>query len=72
MNSGCTSIEEDGDYFLFSGYSGSVYKCHKKAYGMTGYTMQVYSGFEKQIAESAGSTMEIMPEETNFMEIDYE
>jgi hypothetical protein len=73
LNSGCAKIEEDEDYYLFSGYSGSVYRCHKHAYGMTGYTMQIYSGFEEQVAESGGvATMELMPEDTNFMEIVYE
>lgn len=26
----------DGDYFIFSGESGSKYKCHKKMYGVAG------------------------------------
>ena len=29
MNSGIDKVEEDGDYYLFIGASGSVYKCHK-------------------------------------------
>ena len=29
MNSGITSYEEKDDYYLFYGYSGSVYKCYK-------------------------------------------
>jgi hypothetical protein len=33
INSGITKVEEDGDYFLFYGYSGSAYKCHKDTYG---------------------------------------
>lgn len=72
LNSGCTRIEEDDDWYFFYGYSGSVYRCHKKSYGMTGYTMGVYSRWQKQVAESEGASMEIMPEETNFMEIRYE
>ena len=72
LNSGCTQIEEDGEWYLFHGYSGSVYRCHKKSYGMTGYTSGVYSRFEKQIVESEGASMKLMPEETNFMEICYE
>jgi hypothetical protein len=31
MNSGVDRVEEDGDYYLFIGASGSVYKCHKKS-----------------------------------------
>ena len=37
LNSGIESVEIDGDYFLFHGYSDSVYRCHKDAYGTTGY-----------------------------------
>jgi hypothetical protein len=29
MNSGITKVEKEGDYYQFSGWSGSVYKCHK-------------------------------------------
>jgi len=29
MNSGITKVEVDGNYYLFHGSSGSVYKCHK-------------------------------------------
>lgn len=72
LNSGCTSVEEDGDYFLFHGYSGSVYECHKRGYGMTGYAMEIYNKFQKDVAGAEGVTMELLPEETNFMEIDYE
>ena len=70
LNSGCTKIEQDGDYFLFSGYSGSVYRCHKNGYGTTGYTAQILSGFLKD-AEEVNAQIEVMPEETNWMEIDY-
>jgi hypothetical protein len=31
MNSGIQMIEEDDGYYLFTGYSGSVYKCYKGA-----------------------------------------
>jgi len=34
INSGIDRIEEDGDYWLFYGYSGSCYRCHKKSYGI--------------------------------------
>lgn len=37
LNSGIERVEKDGDYFLFHGFSGSTYKCHKDAYGATGY-----------------------------------
>lgn len=70
LNSGCTKVEEVEDYYAFSGYSGSVYFCRKTAYGLTGYTAQVLEGFLKD-AEEIPAQIEMMPEETNWMEIDY-
>ena len=72
LNSGVTKVEEDGDYYLFSGYSGSVYKCHKKGYGWTSYMMQVFNSFEEQVDTNDNVRMELLPEETNFMELHYE
>ena len=34
MNSGVTAVEVIGDYYMFNGSSGSIYKCHKKTYGI--------------------------------------
>ena len=45
LNSGITKVEEDGDYYLFCGYSGSIYKCHKDAYGSTGYGWSIISSY---------------------------
>lgn len=72
LNSGVTKIEEDGDLYRFYGSSGSVYQCHKKTYGMSSYTMGVLASFQKQVDEAEGVTLELMPEETNFMELNYE
>jgi hypothetical protein len=70
MNSGITKIEEDGQCYLFYGHSGSVYRCHKSRYGMNGYTSAVYGDYEEKFKKSK-STMEIIDENINFMEIDY-
>lgn len=51
LNSGIVKVEEDGDYYLFHGKSGSTYKCHKDAKGFTGYTSQV---LENLITKSEG------------------
>lgn len=38
LNSGIDTVEVDEDgNFLFHGYNGSIYKCHKDRYGTTGY-----------------------------------
>lgn len=71
LNSGVTKIEEDGSCYLFHGYSGSVYRCRKQSYGMTGYTMQILANFQKEVDEAEGVSLTLMPEEQNFMEIDY-
>lgn len=71
LNSGCTKIEEDGQCYLFHGHSGSVYRCHKEMYGMTGYTHGVLASFQKQADETEGLELEMLPEDTNFMEINY-
>ena len=71
LNSGCTKIEKDGDYYLFHGYSGSVYRCHKNSYGLSGYTAQILRNFEEQVKTGEGVAMQMLPEETNFMEIEY-
>lgn len=42
-NSGITNVEEESDYYLFYGESGSVYKCHKGHYGSTAYGLSVLS-----------------------------
>jgi len=33
LNSGIERVEDDEDHYYFIGFSGSCYKCHKKAYG---------------------------------------
>jgi hypothetical protein len=39
---------------------------------MGGYTSGVYASFRKEVDEAEGVEMELMPEDTNFMEIEYE
>jgi hypothetical protein len=74
LNSGCTGIEEDGQLYRFSGSSGSVYQVHKATYGMSAYTMGIHASFQKQIDDlnDPEVTMELMPDTTNFMELQYE
>lgn len=73
LNSGVTKIEEDGQCYLFYGSSGSVYRCRKNCYGLSGYTAGILSSFEKKFEKYPPevASIELMPEETNFMEIDY-
>lgn len=71
LNSGVTKVEIDGDYYMFSGYSGSVYRCHKNSYGTIGITAQIYNGFQEKVDASDNVSMEMLPEETNWMELNY-
>jgi len=47
LSSGIVSVTETDDAYDFLNYSGSIYRCYKKIYGMSGYTASVYLGFEK-------------------------
>jgi hypothetical protein len=46
LNSGIESVDVDGDYYLFHGYSGSIYKCHKDMEGTNAYGAAVLSGWD--------------------------
>ena len=72
LNSGCTKVEQDGDYYLFHGSSGSVYRVHKNSYRMSGYTAQIYASFKKQVEDAENVTMELLPDDTDFLELDYD
>ena len=58
LNSGNVKEEEFDDRWEFTGYSGSVYTCYKSAYGMSGYMMNILSGFQKQLPE--GCSIEVV------------
>jgi hypothetical protein len=70
LNSGVTKVETDGDYYLFSGYSGSVYQCHKNGYGLSGYTAGILQNFQDQVKDTE-TTIELMPEETDWSTLDF-
>ena len=71
LNSGITKMVEKGDYFFFDGSSGSTYACRKGCYGANGYGHGVLQNMIDKV-EASGGTLQILPEETNWMEINYE
>jgi hypothetical protein len=71
MNSGITRATLVDDLWEFDGYSGSVYSCHKDAYGTNGYGGSVLQGFIDKMP-GQGATMEIMPEDTDWSGLDYD
>jgi len=70
LNSGITKVTKAKKHYKFKGFSGSVYKCHENAYGMTGYGATVINGIINKSKE-AGVTVEIMLEETNWLDLTY-
>jgi len=70
LNSGVTKIIEDERSYYFKGSSGSVYDCSKRSYGISGYG----DGVLKKLIEKSKNTVsiEILPEETSFMKLNYE
>jgi len=71
LNSGITRAYEEGQCFMFDGSSGSTYACHKASYGTNGYGQ---SALVNLIATAGmnGVTIELLPENTNWLEIKYE
>lgn len=67
MNSGITKCEDDGDYYNFYGSSGSLYRCHKEAYGLRMNTSYVWT----QLKQIHGDKVEFMDEETDWLERDW-
>lgn len=59
-------------WFNFPQESGSEYTCHLNSYGTSGYTHSILNGWLTSLAEAGGdSTIEVMPEETNFLALSY-
>lgn len=71
LNSGITKVTYNEKLFSFEGSSGSVYECHADNYGTNSYGNSVLN---QMIANASrnGITIEILPEETIFTEIEYE
>jgi hypothetical protein len=68
LNSGITSVEEDGDYYVFKGHSGSEYICHKKGYGRLGFYNE---GVLANYCDKSGGKMEAMVEMPDIMNMDW-
>jgi hypothetical protein len=71
LNSGITKATLFENCFQFEGSSGSVYFCGKHMYGTNLYGHGVLSTMISQGAEN-GITIEILPEDTNWLELNYE
>jgi hypothetical protein len=73
MNSGITGcyMEKDGDYYFFTGYSGSTYRCHKDSYNRIGaYQKSVLDDYIRPASEK-NYTMEVMPADTDWLNMNW-
>ena len=59
LSSGITGLKEDGDYYLFKNYSGSVYKCHKNNQGFTQRSSSKYTEIKEGV-EGVGKNINII------------
>ena len=69
LNSGITKVEYKDNFWSFHGSSGSIYKCNDQCYGTTSYGSSVLNSM---IDNDAGITIEVMSENTNWTELNYE
>ena len=67
MNSGITSLREDDARYFFHGSTGSCYSCGKKSYGLKMNNAYVWD----QLQQIHGDKVEMMPEDTDWMNIDW-
>jgi hypothetical protein len=70
LNSGITKVFSEDDMYSFEGSSGSVYHCHKNAYGANGYGTGVLNRMIEDLKQK-NVVIDILPEETNWMKLDY-
>ena len=73
LNSGITTVSRDFDTYVYSfeGASGSTYDCHIDCYGTNMYGHGVLENMISNAAKN-GITIEVLPEETNWMKLNYE
>ena len=67
MNSGITKVEEDESFFYFYGSSGSRYRCDKGSYMLR----MNNAGTWAKLQELHGDKVEMMPEDTDWMNTDW-
>lgn len=60
LNSGITKIDKKDNFYLFEGYTGSVYKCRFNSYGFNGITASTLDSFQKQIENIDNVTIEVL------------
>lgn len=72
LNSGIKSVIENPESFDFVGSSGSVYRCHKAAYGITNIMASILAQLEDHAARSDRAEVQVMDENTDWCSLKYE
>ena len=71
LNSGITLATLVDNHWEFDGSSGSVYRCHREAYGTNGYGGHVLSNLISQ-AQDQGIQIEVMDGQTDWTQLQYD
>lgn len=66
-NSGITGVEEEDDYFLFYGSSGSCYKCHKDSYTLRMNNAYIWESLKKKHPNK----VELMDSNTDWLNFNF-
>lgn len=71
LNSGITKATLIDGVYHFEGSSGSVYECRKNSYGSSGYGWGVLNHMIEESMKN-GTLIQILDEDTNWLELNYE
>jgi len=71
LNSGVEKVTKLKMHYKFKGFSGSIYKCHKNAYGMTNYGAMVLLNIIRK-SKDVEVQVDILPHDTDWSNLIYE
>jgi hypothetical protein len=71
LNSGITRATLVADHWEFDGSSGSVYSCHKDAYGTNGYGQAVLNNLLTQ-AKEQNIRIDVLDRDTDWAALNYD
>tara|TARA_B110000902_G_C14102364_1_gene511165 strand:- start:188 stop:520 length:333 start_codon:yes stop_codon:yes gene_type:complete len=69
INSGVTEVKIEDGYYLFFGYSGSVYKCHKDSYTIKMSISGLLANLERQAEDNDDMTVDLLPKDTDWLNL---
>jgi hypothetical protein len=69
LNSGIVKVELVDEYYLFYGYSGSIYKCHCSTYGTSNWTGSVLDDMLEKVKATSDVTVEMLSSDVDFLKL---